>query len=66
MLGEIGRLEDEPTPFFIDSQSAEDLTLNPVFHKRSKQVEIKYHRIRVHVCSGGRGTARLVHVESMD
>ena len=23
-----------PTPFFIDSQSAEDLSLNSVFHKR--------------------------------
>ena len=25
----------EATPFFLDSQSAEDLALNPVFHKRS-------------------------------
>ena len=34
-LGEFGRPEDEPTPFFIESQSAEDLALNPMFHKRS-------------------------------
>ena len=27
VLGEIGGPEDEPTPFFIDSQSAEDLAL---------------------------------------
>ena len=35
-------------------------------HKRFKDVEIKYHWIREHVDSGGRGIARLVHVESMD
>ena len=49
VLGEIGRPEVEPTPFFIDSQSAEDLALNPVFHKRSKHIEITYHWIREHV-----------------
>ena len=35
VLGKIGRPEDKPSPFFIDSQSAEDIALNPVFHKRS-------------------------------
>ena len=30
---EIGRPEDEPTPFFIDGQSAEDITLNLVSKK---------------------------------
>ena len=41
--------QGKPTPFFIDSQSAEDLALNPVFHKQSKHIEIKYHGIREHV-----------------
>jgi hypothetical protein len=52
----------EPTPFCIDSQSAQDLALNPVFHKRSKHIAIKYHWIRQHVVGGKFGTARLIHV----
>ena len=49
VMGESGRLEDKPTLFFIDSQSAEDLALNPVFQKISKLIEIKYHRNKVRV-----------------
>ena len=33
----------EPTSSVLDSQSAEDLAMNPVFHKRSKHIAIKYH-----------------------
>ena len=68
MFGEIGRPEDEPTPFFVDSQSVEDLALNPVFHVRSKHIKIKYHWyhwIREHVDPGGHCT-RLMHVESVE
>ena len=57
----------EPTPFFLDSQSAEDLALNPVYHKRSKHIEIKYHWVREHVNPDGPyRTAQLVHVRSAD
>ena len=57
----------EPTPFFLDSQSAEDLALNPVFHKRSKHIAIKYHWVREHVDPDGElKTAVLVHVKSED
>lgn len=41
--GQIGRPKDEPTPFFIDSQSTDDLALNPVFHKMLKHIELKRH-----------------------
>jgi hypothetical protein len=54
----------EPTSFFLDSQSAEDLAMNPVFHKRSKHIAIKYHWVRQHVVGGIFGTARLVHVNT--
>ena len=43
VLSEISLPLCEPTPFFLDSQSAEDLAINPVYHKRSKPIEIKYH-----------------------
>ena len=52
VLGDIARPEDELTPFLIESQSAEELALNQVFHKRSKHIEIKYHCIRKHVGPG--------------
>ena len=57
----------EPIPFFLDSQSAEDLALNPVFHKRSKRTAIKYHWVREHVDPDGEfQTARLIHVRTGD
>jgi hypothetical protein len=34
VLGEIGLTQCEPTPFFLHSQSAEDLAMNSVYHKR--------------------------------
>ena len=51
----------KPTPFLVDSQSAKDLAENPVFHKRSKHIDIKYHWIREHVNPGGFETATLHH-----
>ena len=57
----------EPTPFFLDNQSAEDLAVNPVYHKRSKHIEIKYNWVREHVDPDGEfGTARLIHVRIGD
>ena len=49
VLSAIGRPEDESTLFFIDSQRADDLALNPVLHNRSKRIEIKYHWILEHM-----------------
>ena len=46
VLAELDLRLCEPTPFFLDSQSAEDLAINPVYHKRSKHIEIKYHWVR--------------------
>lgn len=36
----------EPTPLFIDNQSAIRLIQNPEFHKRTKHIDIKYHFVR--------------------
>ena len=67
MLAELGLRLLKPTPFFLDSQSAEDLAMNPVCHKRSKHIEIKYHWVREHVDPEGEyKTAHLVHVRTGD
>jgi hypothetical protein len=53
VLREIGHILSEPTPFFLDAQSAKDLAINPVYHKRSKHIEITYHWVREHVDKDG-------------
>ena len=46
---------------------AENLAVNPVYHKRSKHIEIKYHWVREHVDPDGEfGTTRLIHVQPGD
>ena len=57
----------KPTPFFLDSQSAQDLALNTVFHKRSKRTAIKFHWVHEHVNPDGEyRTAKLIHVRTKD
>jgi hypothetical protein len=34
---------DKPTTLLIDNKSAIDLAHNPVYHQRSKHIDIKYH-----------------------
>ena len=66
-MAEIQRGLREATPFFLDSQSAEDLALNPVLYKQSKHIAIKYHWVREHVDPDGEErTAVLVHVRTGD
>ena len=64
VLKEIGLPCMAPIPLFIDSQSAQDLAMNPVAHQRSKHIDIKYHWIREHVGEDGFGTADCFHVKS--
>ena len=60
---------DEPTPFLVDSKSAKDLALNPVYHGRSKHIDIKYHWFRHHTSldiPDGFRTATLYHCGTFD
>lgn len=41
-----------PVILYIDNKSAIDLAKNPVFHGRSKHIDIRYHFIRERVESG--------------
>jgi hypothetical protein len=56
-------LELEETCIFCDNQSCINMTENPVFHDKSKHIEIKYHYIRdlVH-----KGAVKLQYVATDD
>ena len=65
VLGELQIALCEPTLFFLDNQSAQDLAVNPVFHKSSKHIAIKFHWVHEHV-DPDHGTATLIHVRTKD
>lgn len=61
-----------PVTLFIDNKSAIDLARNPVFHGRSKHVDVRYHFIREcvergeivikHICSDSQRADVLIKV----
>lgn len=46
LLQELGFLNKEGVKLNVDNQGALKLATNPVFHNRSKHIDIKYHHIR--------------------
>ncbi|KAE8734503.1 hypothetical protein F3Y22_tig00000764pilonHSYRG00191 [Hibiscus syriacus] len=46
LLKEIGLIQEEPIKVCVDNKSAIALSKNPVFHDRSKHIDIRYHYIR--------------------
>jgi len=46
ILVRLFRLHLEPTVIYCDNQSCIKLLANPVFHDRSKHIDIKYHHIK--------------------
>ena len=64
VLDEIGLPLDRPITLFMDSKSALCLANNPMYHKRSKHIDIKYHWIREKV--GEDGVVYLIHVRTED
>ena len=54
-------LEMEATTILCDNQSCIKMTENPVFHDRSKHIEIRYHYIRDMV---QRGALKLLYVST--
>ena len=45
LFGELGERADA-SKLLLDSQSAIKLAKNPVFHRRTKHIDVKYHKIR--------------------
>ncbi|KAL2242583.1 UNVERIFIED_CONTAM: Retrovirus-related Pol polyprotein from transposon TNT 1-94 [Sesamum indicum] len=60
LLSEIGFLKEKPV-IFSDSQSAIQLCKNPVFHDRTKHIDVRYHFIRDIV---GKNEIRLEKISS--
>jgi hypothetical protein len=46
LLHELGIEQTNPTPLLCDNESAISLTRNPESHKRSKNIDVRYHFIR--------------------
>ena len=46
MLGELQHQQNGPTTIYCDNKSTIALTKNPMFHGRSKHIDIKHHYIR--------------------
>ena len=46
LCDELNQKQELPTKIFCDNKSAISLTKNPVFHGRSKHIDIKFHYIR--------------------
>ena len=52
---------------YLSMNTSPDLALNPVYHKQSKHIEIKYHWVREHTDPDGEfRTATLLHVRTGD
>jgi hypothetical protein len=61
LLTDLFDLEMEATMILCDNQSCIKMTKNPVFHDRSKHIEIQYHYIRDMV---RRGALKLQYVST--
>lgn len=46
LLSDIGCPCDKETTLYVDNQSAIQLVRNPVFHKRTKHIDVHFHFIR--------------------
>ena len=64
VLKEIGISIDDPITLHMDAKSAIALAKNPMHHKRSKHIDIKYHWLREHTYEDG--TIHLEHCVTED
>ena len=52
LMEEIGFKIEDPTPVYEDNKGAKDLANNPMYHKRTRHIDIKYHFVRRYVQRG--------------
>ncbi|RVW86373.1 Copia protein [Vitis vinifera] len=46
LLVELDFSKTDPTPLHVDNTSAIQITANPIYHERTKHIEVNYHSIR--------------------
>ena len=46
ILGDMGAVQEQPTELLCDNQSCMAIAKNPVFHARTKHIEVQYHFVR--------------------
>jgi hypothetical protein len=51
LLRELGILQDRPPTLWCDNLGATYLSVNPIFHRRSKHIEVDYHFVRERVAA---------------
>jgi hypothetical protein len=61
LFSDMGFPESAATVIFEDNQSAIKLASNPIHHRRSKHIDVRYHHIRHHITAG---TIRLEYVHT--
>ena len=52
LLTELGFMQHGATVVYEDNKGARDLCKNPVYPKRTRHIEVKYHFVRRHVKDG--------------
>ena len=63
LVGDLG-LQQKLTTMFSDSQSAIDLTNNPMYHERTKHIDVKAHFIRDVISQGAIVVKKIVTAEN--
>lgn len=51
LLADMGLVIDQPSPLFCDNQAAIHIAANPLYHERTKHIEIDCHFVREKVRS---------------